>query len=79
MQIVWARYFFAVPVVVTAPPGQWTQLFRSERPSLQACSSALPVFINCVVVIGLSIMPLADATAIGFMSPLLVVAFSAFC
>jgi drug/metabolite transporter (DMT)-like permease len=79
VQIVWARFFFAVPVVLLATaPAQWKNLFRSERPSLQAARGMLPVFINCAVIIGVSRMPLADATAIGFMSPLLVVAFSAF-
>ena len=77
-QIVWARYFFAAPVVLfTSVPRTWLHLFRCERPSLQAARGVLPVFINCVVVTGLSLMPLADATAIGFMSPLLVVALSA--
>ena len=37
VQIVWARYAFAVPVILaTARPAAWPGLLRCERPSLQA-------------------------------------------
>lgn len=76
-QIVWARYAFAVPVVlVAARPAAWPALLHCGRPALQAGRSVLPVLANTTAVLGLGLMPLADATAISFVSPLLVVALS---
>ncbi len=78
VQIVWARYAFAVPVILAiARPAAWPGLLRAERPSLQAVRGLMPVFANVTVILGVSLMPLADATAISFASPLLVVALSA--
>lgn len=78
VQVVWARYAFAVPVILAiARPAAWPGLLRCERPSLQAARGLLPLLASVTVVVGLSLMPLADATAISFASPLLVVALSA--
>ena len=78
IQLVWARYAFAVPVILlSARPAAWPGLLRCERPALQAGRGLLPVLANVTAVVGLGLMPLADATAISFVSPLLVVAFSA--
>jgi len=78
IQLVWARYAFAVPVILlSARPAAWPGLLRCERPSLQAGRGLLPVLANVTAVVGLGLMPLADATAISFVSPLLVVALSA--
>ncbi len=78
VQIVWARYAFAVPVILAvARPSAWPGLLRCERPSLQALRAMMPVLANVTVIVGVSLMPLADATAISFASPLLVVALSA--
>lgn len=77
VQLVWARYAFAVPLVlVAARPAAWPALFHCARPGLQAGRSVLPVLANTTAVLGLGLMPLADATAISFVSPLLVVALS---
>jgi drug/metabolite transporter (DMT)-like permease len=77
VQVVWARYAFALPVLLaTARPAAWPGLLRCVRPSLQAVRGLLPVLANVTVVVGVSLMPLADATAISFASPLLVVALS---
>ena len=77
VQVVWARYAFAIPVLLaTAPPRRWLRLFQCERPSLQAARGLLPLLASVTVIIGLGLMPLADATAISFASPLLVVALS---
>ena len=77
VQIVWARYAFAVPVILaTARPVAWPRLLACERPSLQAVRGLLPLLANVTVIVGVSLMPLADATAISFASPLLVVALS---
>jgi len=78
VQVVWARYAFAVPLILaTARPAAWPGLLRCERPSLQAVRALLPLLANVTVIVGVSLMPLADATAISFASPLLVVALSA--
>jgi drug/metabolite transporter (DMT)-like permease len=78
VQVVWARYAFAVPVILaTARPAAWPGLLRCERPLLQAARGLLPLLASVTVVLGLGLMPLADATAISFASPLLVVALSA--
>ncbi len=78
VQVVWARYAFAVPVILaTAPPAAWPGLLRCERPAVQAARGLLPLLASVTVVVGLGLMPLADATAISFASPLLVVALSA--
>ena len=78
VQIVWARYAFAIPVMLAAArPSAWPRLLRCARPSLQAARAMMPVLANVTVIVGLSLMPLADATAISFASPLLVVALSA--
>ena len=77
VQLVWARYMFAVPVVLAATkPSAWLRLLQSERPGLQVGRSLLPVLANTTAVIALGLMPLADATAITFIYPLLVVALS---
>jgi drug/metabolite transporter (DMT)-like permease len=78
VQIVWARYAFAVPVIlVLTRPGGWPGLLRCERPLLQAGRGLLPLLASMTVILGLGLMPLADATAISFASPLLVVILSA--
>ncbi len=77
IQIVWARYAFAVPILLAvARPAAWPGLLMCERPSLQVVRALLPVLANVTVILGVSLMPLADATAISFASPLLVVALS---
>src|SRR3954453_23510483 len=44
IQLVWARYAFAVPVILlSARPAAWPGLLRCERPSLQAGRGLLPV------------------------------------
>ena len=77
-QLVWARYAFAIPVVFAATaPFRWASLLRCERPILQASRGLLPLLASAAVLLGLRLMPLADATAITFASPLFVVSLSA--
>jgi drug/metabolite transporter (DMT)-like permease len=77
-QVVWARYAFAVPVLLLLTrPGRWPSLLRCERPLLQAGRGLLPLLASVTVIVGLLFIPLADATAIGFASPLLVAVLSA--
>ena len=78
VQVVWARYAFALPVLLaSARPADWPGLLRCERPALQGVRALMPLLASVTVIIGLGLMPLADATAISFAAPLLVVALSA--
>ena len=82
LQLVWARSAFAIPVILaTTAPAGWLSLLRCERPLLQAERSLLPLVASGTVLLGLllglRLMPLADATAITFAAPLFVVALSA--
>lgn len=78
LQVVWARHAFAVPVILAlVRPTAWPGLLRSRRPALQVVRGLLPLLASVTVVLGISLMPLADATAITFATPLLVVALSA--
>jgi drug/metabolite transporter (DMT)-like permease len=78
VQIVWARYAFAVPVILAAArPTEWPTLLASGRPWLQGTRSVLPLVASLAAVVGLLLIPLAEFTAISFAAPLLVVALSA--
>ena len=77
VQIVWARYAFAVPVLLaTTPPGLWRTLFRVQQPLVQAGRGLMPVLASFAVVMGLTLLPLAEVTALTFASPLVVVALA---
>src|SRR3954454_16737110 len=77
VQLVWARYAFAGPVILlSASPAPWPGLLRCERPSLQAGRGLLPFLANVTAVVGLGLMPLADPTVISFVSQPLVVDLS---
>lgn len=78
LQLVWARYAFAIPIILaTTSPVGWQSLLSCERPLLQAARGLLPLVASAAVLLGLRLMPLADATAITFAAPLFVVALSA--
>ena len=77
LQLVWARYAFAVPVILaTTATSGWLSLLRCERPLLQVVRGFLPLMASATVLLGLRLMSLADATAISFASPLFVVVLS---
>ena len=77
-QIVLARYALAVPVLLaTTPPTNWARLFQTTRPGLQILRAIAPLIIGGAMVLAVRYLPLADATAILFAGPFLVVALSA--
>lgn len=77
-QIVWARYALAVPVLLASmPPSEWMTSFRTTRLAPQIIRGLLPLGISAGMVLGVRYLPLADATAILFAAPFLVVALSA--
>lgn len=77
LEVAWARYFghFLIMAVFLLPRRGLT-LLRTERPVLQTVRSLL--LLGCTVgfFLAISYMPLADAAAIGFISPLAVTALS---
>jgi len=77
MQITWARYFFHFAfMAVIFLPRRGRSLLRTSRPGLQWMRSLLLVFCTITFFTAIQYMPLADAVAISFISPLLVTALS---
>ncbi|WP_027132647.1 DMT family transporter [Geminicoccus roseus] len=77
VQIVWARYAFALPVVlaVLARDGGGARL-RTRRPFTQAAIGLFPVLASFSVAGGFGLLSLPELTALTFAAPLLVVALS---
>jgi drug/metabolite transporter (DMT)-like permease len=77
-QIVLTRYALAVPVLLAATPrAEWRTLFHTERSGMQVLRACAPIVISFAMVLAVRYLPLADATAILFAGPFLVVALSA--
>ena len=80
-QIVWG-YFFGIFLYLALYAlglgrGRRRNLLRTTRPGLQVVRSALLVFSISSLFIGLTYLPIAEATVIGFMAPLFIVVLSA--
>jgi drug/metabolite transporter (DMT)-like permease len=75
--IVWARYAANLVVLLAflAASGQFARL-RSARPGLQLARGVLLVLATLLFFTSLSVLPLADANAIGFAMPLFVAALA---
>ncbi|WP_421990702.1 DMT family transporter [Roseococcus sp.] len=78
VQIIWARFFFSFLTVaalmrITSGRLPW----RSRAPGLQALRSLLLMGCSLIFTWALSHIPLVDATAVGFASPLITVALAA--
>jgi len=77
MEIAWGRYLFHLAVLPLFLGGQTLRsAFRSARPGLQILRSAFLLGSTVFFFVAVKHIPLADATAIGFVSPLLVTALS---
>lgn len=73
-QIVFARYGFAfLLLLVTRRPSQLPQLVRTARPGLQIIRGLSPLVVSFGMVFAVTYLPLADATAILFVAPLLMI------
>lgn len=78
LQIIWARFFFAfltVAIALRIVTGRFP--WRSRAPGLQALRSLLLAGCSILFTAALAHIPLADATAVGFASPLITVALAA--
>ena len=78
VQIIWARFLFAfltVAIALRISTGRFP--WRSRAPGLQALRSLLLAGCSLLFTGALAHIPLADATAVGFASPLITVALAA--
>ncbi len=75
-QVVWARYVFHVLVVVLVLNRHVPRLLRSRRLGLQLARSLLLVVTTGCFFLALSLLPLAEASAIMLVAPLFVTALS---
>lgn len=78
LQIIWARFLFAfltVAIALRLSMGRFP--WRSRAPGLQALRSLLLAGCSLLFTGALAHIPLADATAVGFASPLITVALAA--
>jgi drug/metabolite transporter (DMT)-like permease len=76
-EVVWARYVCGLILLLAAAPmlpGRFT--WRTRRPALQALRGALLFVTTAMFVTAISYIPLATATAIGFVAPFFVTALS---
>lgn len=78
MQISWARYlfFFLVIMIMVLAWRRERSALRSARLPLHVLRGLVMMSSSIMFVAGLSLMPLADAVAILFLGPLVVVALS---
>jgi drug/metabolite transporter (DMT)-like permease len=77
LEIAWGRYLFHLAVLPLFLGGQSLRsAFRSARPGLQILRSTLLLGSTVFFFLAVKHIPLADATAIGFVSPLLVTSLS---
>ncbi len=78
IQVAWARYaFHLVPLVALAGPSRVRRMVRTINPRAQILrSTSLAISAVCII-LAFSLMPLADAIAVSFIAPLIVVALSA--
>ncbi|MGQ0675117.1 MAG: DMT family transporter [Rhodospirillales bacterium] len=77
MQVVWARNVFALAFSLLLLRGRGVAMLRAtRRPGLQLARSAFQFVSTAIFFTALYYIPLADAIAIGFVSPLVLTALS---
>ncbi|KZD12511.1 DMT family transporter [Oceanibaculum pacificum] len=77
-QVLWARYsFHLLAMLLVLGPGRSLKLMRTSRPALQSLRGLLLLGSTGFFFLGIQHIPLAAATSINFLAPLLVVALSA--
>ena len=79
IQVLWSRYFFhALIVLVYLLLHQPRNIFKSNRPKIQLQRSFLLFGATLAMYTSLKYLPLADAAAVQFFSPVLVTILSSF-
>jgi drug/metabolite transporter (DMT)-like permease len=76
VEIVWARYFFHVLLIMAFFPRRIRTLLVARRKGMQVVRSVLVFLATVCMFIAMGEMPVADAVAIGFVTPLLLVGLS---
>ena len=76
-EIIWGRYFFHVALILVFFPQRIPTLLNTGDKWLQIARSILVLLATACMFIALGLMPLAEAVAIAFAGPLLIVALSA--
>lgn len=78
IQVAWARYtFHLLPLALVAGPRGVRHMWRSIDPRSQMLRSASLAASAVLIILAFGLMPLADAIAVAFIAPLLIVALSA--
>ncbi len=75
-QVIWARYFFHVLLIVLMFPRRIGSLFKTQRLGLQITRSVVVFAATAFGFTSLSIMPMAEVSAIGYVAPLMVTIMS---
>ena len=71
--VIWARYFVHVLVMLALlAPGMGTRLVQTRRPAMQIARGILLGMSTVFFVTGLSMMPIAEASTIALIAPVLV-------
>ena len=78
VQVTWARFFFATVFAVLMCGKRLPRLAISHVPKLQLSRSILLMITTCLFNAGLMFLPLATATTIMFLSPILITILSIF-
>ena len=77
VEIIWGRYFFHFALILVLFPRRIPTLLNSDDKGLEIARSVLVLLATACMFVALGFMPLADAVAITFVGPLLIVALSA--
>jgi drug/metabolite transporter (DMT)-like permease len=76
--VIWARYMAQTILMFTLfTPSMGRRVFHTLRPKLQLCRGLSLVCVSMLFISGLGYIPLAEATAVIFLTPLLVTIASA--
>lgn len=76
VQVTWARFFFATVIAIAVAAPRLPEIAVSRAPGFQLLRSVLLMFTTGVFNAGIRTTPLATATTIMFMSPILVTVLS---
>ena len=76
VQIIWARFFFHLIILLIIFPQRIPEFVRTENPILQLSRSFLMITTTSLFFTGLIFVPLADAASMMLVSPLIVTALS---
>jgi drug/metabolite transporter (DMT)-like permease len=76
VQVTWARFFFATLIAAVAARPSLPSIVKTNAPALQMTRSLLLAITTGVFNAGVRLVPLATATTIMFLTPILVTALS---